>query len=479
LISHGRLFVLLLFFPFCVSPFPAGKTLVAKAIANESGASFLSIKGPELLNQYVGQSERAVRKVFQRARASAPCGQMRCNTHKSGWSATGRPICPEKIEADEQPVGARMRTARCLLTSSLSYLVASCCCCLLLLLSVIFFDELDALVPKRGGGGPGGDGGSQVSERVVNQLLTEMDGLEERRFVFVIAATNRPDIIDPAMLRPGRLDKLLYVKLPSAGERAAILRKHLRRTPLSSEVDVVALANDARGEGFSGADIAALCREATLQALREAQQKQRAEMASRGVQAQMPGWASMASKTPAPTAAASAGAASSSGNSAPSAPLPVLVNMAHFDFAFGKVFPSVSHASRLKYDKMHRMLCRARSTLSNDAPGATAAATGKNKDAIAIAEEEEEEEGNGGAAAGGAPLPLRSASSSPLLQQAQAHSSAGGAMPPPLPKLPHAAAAASASPFANPAAHSGTILGSLTASSTRPPTAGSNIMDLH
>ena len=110
--------------------------MVAKAIANESGASFLSIKGPELLNQYVGQSERAVRKVFQRARASAPC--------------------------------------------------------------VIFFDELDALVPKRGSGT---SEGNNVSERVVNQLLTEMDGLEERRFVFVIAATNRPDIIDPAMLR--------------------------------------------------------------------------------------------------------------------------------------------------------------------------------------------------------------------------------------------------------------------------------------
>lgn len=340
---------------------------------------------------------------------------------------------------------------------------------------MIFFDELDALVPKRGGGGPGGDGGSQVSERVVNQLLTEMDGLEERRFVFVIAATNRPDIIDPAMLRPGRLDKLLYVKLPSAGERAAILRKHLRRTPLSNDVDVTALAQDARGEGFSGADIAALCREATLQALREAQQKQRADLASRGVQAHLPGWASMANKVPLSGAAAGGPSSSPSGPGAPtataSAPLPVLVSMAHFDFAFGKVFPSVSHASRLKYDKMHRMLCRARSTLSNDAPGATANAAGKNQDAGAIAEEEEGEEGNAGAAAGGATLQLRSASSSPLLHQAQAHPSAGGAMPPPLPKLPFAATPVASASI--PAAHSSTILGSMSAG-------GSNhSMDLH
>jgi ribosome biogenesis ATPase len=107
---------------------------------------------------------------------------------------------------------------------------------------VIFFDELDALCPKRGNSSEG----SQVSERVVNQLLTEMDGLEGRKQVFVIAATNRPDIIDPAMLRPGRLDKLLYVKLPGPRDRTAIMRKHLRKTPLALSFDVEKVASDHR-----------------------------------------------------------------------------------------------------------------------------------------------------------------------------------------------------------------------------------------
>ncbi|KAH3747440.1 hypothetical protein DPMN_181867, partial [Dreissena polymorpha] len=133
-----------------------GKTLLAKAVANESGINFISVKGPELLNMYVGESERAVRTVFQRARNSAPC--------------------------------------------------------------VIFFDELDALCPKRSGHSEGNS-----SARVVNQLLTEMDGLEERRQVYIMAATNRPDIIDPAVLRPGRLDKTLYVGLPCLEDRLDIL----------------------------------------------------------------------------------------------------------------------------------------------------------------------------------------------------------------------------------------------------------------
>ncbi|NXW78593.1 NVL protein, partial [Hirundo rustica] len=133
-----------------------GKTLLAKAVANESGLNFISVKGPELLNMYVGESERAVRQVFQRARNSAPC--------------------------------------------------------------VIFFDEVDALCPRRS------DRESGASVRVVNQLLTEMDGLENRRQVFIMAATNRPDIIDPAILRPGRLDKTLYVGLPPPEDRLAILK---------------------------------------------------------------------------------------------------------------------------------------------------------------------------------------------------------------------------------------------------------------
>ena len=180
-----------------------GKTLVAKAIANESRANFISVKGPELLDKYVGESERAVRTVFERARASAPC--------------------------------------------------------------VVFFDELDALAPKRGSMVSGGSG---VTERVVNQLLTELNGVGERGDVFVVAATNRPDIIDSALLRPGRLDKVtsamfcgsggrdfcastrcvphdvqvLYVPLPKAAERSSILRTHVRNTPLSDDVDLDAIA---------------------------------------------------------------------------------------------------------------------------------------------------------------------------------------------------------------------------------------------
>ena len=142
-----------------------GKTLLAKAVANESRANFISIKGPELLNKYVGESEKAVRQVFARARASSPC--------------------------------------------------------------VIFFDELDALVPRRE------ESLSESSARVVNTLLTELDGLEPRVQTYVIAATNRPDMIDPAMCRPGRLDKLLYVDFPSPTERLDILRTLTKSSPLA------------------------------------------------------------------------------------------------------------------------------------------------------------------------------------------------------------------------------------------------------
>ncbi|KAI0050523.1 AAA-domain-containing protein [Auriscalpium vulgare] len=184
-----------------------GKTLLAKAVANESRANFISVKGPELLNKYVGESERALRQVFTRARASSPC--------------------------------------------------------------IIFFDELDALVPRRD------DSLSESSARVVNTLLTELDGLDARRGVFVIGATNRPDIIDPAMCRPGRLDKLLYVDLPTPNERAEIMRTLLtrRRVPLKAAGDenvgahVEVLVRD-KADGYSGADLAAIVREAGVSALR-------------------------------------------------------------------------------------------------------------------------------------------------------------------------------------------------------------------
>ncbi|XP_072565916.1 LOW QUALITY PROTEIN: nuclear valosin-containing protein-like [Paramormyrops kingsleyae] len=180
-----------------------GKTLLAKAVANESGLNFISVKGPELLNMYVGESERAVRQVFQRARNSSPC--------------------------------------------------------------VIFFDEIDALCPRRSGHESG------AGVRVVNQLLTEMDGLETRRQVFIMAATNRPDIIDRAVLRPGRLDKTLYVGLPLPEERHAILltlTKGGTRPPLEPDVSLEEVAHNGRCDCFTGADLSALVREASVNALR-------------------------------------------------------------------------------------------------------------------------------------------------------------------------------------------------------------------
>ncbi|KAJ7409136.1 hypothetical protein BTVI_57777 [Pitangus sulphuratus] len=181
-----------------------GKTLLAKAVANESGLNFISVKGPELLNMYVGESERAVRQVFQRARNSAPC--------------------------------------------------------------VIFFDEVDALCPRRS------DRESGASVRVVNQLLTEMDGLENRQQVFIMAATNRPDIIDPAILRPGRLDKTLYVGLPPPEDRLAILKtitKHFAFLYAISKRRAICPKITYSVRICRGADLSALVREASICALRE------------------------------------------------------------------------------------------------------------------------------------------------------------------------------------------------------------------
>lgn len=182
-----------------------GKTLIAKAVANECGANFIGIKGPQLLNKYVGEAERAVRQLFARAATSAPC--------------------------------------------------------------VIFFDELDALCPRRAS-----DGDSTGASRIVNQLLTEMDGLEARKDVFVIAATNRPDVIDGAMMRPGRLDILISVDLPDVRGREEILRAVClsQKSPLGEDVDLAAVAGDPRCEGFSGADLAALVKDAALHVLHDA-----------------------------------------------------------------------------------------------------------------------------------------------------------------------------------------------------------------
>uniref|UniRef100_A0AAQ4RHL9 vesicle-fusing ATPase n=1 Tax=Gasterosteus aculeatus aculeatus TaxID=481459 RepID=A0AAQ4RHL9_GASAC len=180
-----------------------GKTLLAKAIANECQANFISIKGPEMLTMWFGESEANVRDVFDKARQAAPC--------------------------------------------------------------ILFFDELDSIAKSRGGGG--GDG-SGAADRVINQILTEMDGMSDKKNVFIIGATNRPDIIDSAILRPGRLDQLIYIPLPDKPSRSAILNANLRRSPVAQDVNLDYLSGIT--EGFSGADLTEICQRACKLAIREA-----------------------------------------------------------------------------------------------------------------------------------------------------------------------------------------------------------------
>lgn len=179
-----------------------GKTLLAKAIANECQANFISVKGPELLTMWFGESEANVREIFDKARQSAPC--------------------------------------------------------------VLFFDELDSIATQRGSSG--GDAGG-AADRVLNQLLTEMDGMTAKKTVFIIGATNRPDIIDSALLRPGRLDQLIYIPLPDEASRLQIFKACLRKSPLSKDIDLAALAHYT--QGFSGADITEICQRACKYAIRE------------------------------------------------------------------------------------------------------------------------------------------------------------------------------------------------------------------
>lgn len=178
-----------------------GKTLMAKAAANESEANFISIKGPELLSKWVGESEKGVREVFRKARQAAPC--------------------------------------------------------------IIFFDEIDAIAPSRGAD----FGDSHVTERVISQLLTELDGLEILTNVIVIAATNRPDIIDVALLRPGRFDRILYVPPPDRDSRIQIIKIHTKKKPLAEDVKFEELADHT--DGYTGADIASLSSAAVMLAMRE------------------------------------------------------------------------------------------------------------------------------------------------------------------------------------------------------------------
>ena len=178
-----------------------GKTLLAQAAASATQVNFISVKGPALMSKYIGESERAVREVFQKAKQAAPC--------------------------------------------------------------LVFFDEIDALVPRRGSGAS--DAG--VSERVVGQFLAELDGVEKLKGVLVLAATNRPDMVDPALLRPGRFDVVVEIGLPDEAQRLAILQVQVRGKPVAKNVDLAALA--AASSGLTGADLGALCNRAALNAVRE------------------------------------------------------------------------------------------------------------------------------------------------------------------------------------------------------------------
>lgn len=179
-----------------------GKTLMAKAVANECQANFISVKGPELLTMWFGESEANVRDVFEKARQAAPC--------------------------------------------------------------VLFFDELDSIAQQRGGSS--GDGGG-AADRVMNQLLTEMDGVGAKKNVFIIGATNRPDIIDTALMRPGRLDQLIYIPMPDYDSRLGILRATLRKSPVSKDVELSYLASQT--DKFTGADLTEICQTACKLAIRE------------------------------------------------------------------------------------------------------------------------------------------------------------------------------------------------------------------
>ena len=244
-----------------------GKTLLAKAVANEAQSNFISIKGPELLDKYVGESEKGVREVFSKARENAP--------------------------------------------------------------TVIFFDEIDAIATERGQA----SGESGVGERVVSQLLTELDGLESLEDVVVIATTNRPDLMDSALLRPGRLDRHIHVPVPNETARRKILEVHTRDKPLAQDVDINTLAR--KTNGYVGADIEALTREASMAASREFINSVTADDVAESV-----------------------------GN--------VRVTMAHFEEALGDVGASVTEETRQQYQEVEEEFAKSdfRAEAESSAPGA-------------------------------------------------------------------------------------------------------------
>ena len=242
-----------------------GKTLLAKAVANEAESNFISIKGPELLNKYVGESEKGVREVFSKARENAP--------------------------------------------------------------TIVFFDEIDSIATERGKN----SGDSGVGERVVSQLLTELDGLESLEDVVVIATTNRPDLIDSALLRPGRLDRHVHVPVPDEEARRKILEVHTREKPLADDVDLDALAR--KTEGYVGADIEAVAREASMNASREFIGSVAREEVGESV-----------------------------GN--------VRVTMAHFEDALDEVNPSVTAETRERYEEIEKRFKRSEVDRRDAEPGA-------------------------------------------------------------------------------------------------------------
>jgi len=246
-----------------------GKTLLAKAIANECQANFISVKGPELLTMWFGESEANIRDIFDKARQAAPC--------------------------------------------------------------VLFFDELDSIASSRGG--HSGDAGG-AGDRVVNQLLTEMDGMESKKSVFIIGATNRPDIIDPALMRPGRLDQLMYIPLPDYPSRLNIYKAVLRKSPVAKDVDLPYLAK--KTDGYSGADLTEICQRATQMAIRESIEKE-AERAEKGEDAME------TEEDPVPE-----------------------ITRKHFAEAIKTSRRSVSDADIKKYEMFSQTLVHARSSLTAD-----------------------------------------------------------------------------------------------------------------
>ncbi|CAM9544357.1 unnamed protein product, partial [Phaeothamnion confervicola] len=200
-----------------------GKTLLAKAVANQCNANFISVKGPELLSMWFGESEANIRELFNKARQAAPC--------------------------------------------------------------ILFFDEMDSIARKRGSGG--GGSASDISNRVINQIITEMDGVQPAKMVFVIGATNRPDILDSSVTRPGHLDQLIYIPLPDYGSRMSIFKANLRKSPVDPAVDIGQMAKIT--EGFSGADITEICQRAAKLAIRDSISAD-TDLAERGIEPGDPDW---------------------------------------------------------------------------------------------------------------------------------------------------------------------------------------------